>query len=95
MTTFIGDRCDAGKNNKPLKLINFFQFNKFNLIVSFGYFVDKSELYFNYNSPLYAEDISLVFGIETKSLNGLIFKAESSRTGKTIIIEIVILKSIK
>ena len=57
--------------------------------VSLGYFIDKSEIYFDYNNPLYSEDINLVFGFETKSFNALIFKSKSERTSKTIVIEIV------
>ncbi len=54
-----------------------------------GYFLDKSEIKFEYNNPLYSEDISLVFGFETKSMNALLFKSKSQRTSKTIIVEIV------
>ena len=54
-----------------------------------GYFLDKSEIKFEYNNPLYSEDINLVFGFETKSMNALLFKSKSQRTSKTIIVEIV------
>lgn len=56
---------------------------------SLGYLLNRSQLLFDYTSPLYAEDISLVFGFETKSANGLLFKSISQRTRKMIIIEIV------
>ncbi len=57
--------------------------------MSLGYFIDRSEIQFEYNNPLYSEDISLVFGFETKSLNALLFKSKSHRTSKTIFVEIV------
>jgi len=69
------------------KGLNFFY--QINLLVSLGYFLDKSEMKFEYNNPLYSEDISLVFGFETKSMNALLFKSKSQRNSKTIIVEIV------
>ena len=57
--------------------------------ISLGYHLNRSQLYFDYTSPLYTEDIHLVFGFETKSPNGLLFKSNSESSRKNIIIEIV------
>ncbi len=57
--------------------------------MSIGYYIEKSTVNFDYNSPLYTEDSNLVFGLETKSPNALLFKAKSERTSKTILIELV------
>ena len=63
--------------------------------MSLGYNLQESTINFEYDSPLYTEDSNLVFGLETKSSNSLIFKAKSERTSKTIVVEIVIIEYLK
>ncbi len=50
---------------------------------------DRSNIIFEYKSPLIWQEDFLVFGIQTQSANATVFKAHSLANNKTLLIELV------
>jgi hypothetical protein len=95
LTSYTGKYCELSKiyfklknvNNKGWIIkLNFLQFFK----ESKGYSFNKSQVNFEYKSPLYWQQQNhLAFGIETTMKDATLFKSFNARNNETILVELV------